>query len=248
VITSKPVLYALSDLHLQTPIEPFLFTRLKETIFVKVAAEAFEQGATLLLAGDVFDLTGMTPPPHGLRKFFKNVGLNVATAPELADVRDQLAALQATFPAFFEGVKPLAEERRLRFIPGNHDWAIGSRVGADALAAVLGVDSSDLNLSRTYRTGDILFACHGNQYDASNRTNTGSWNRGAAITAALYRALIPTLDEMGFRNLGDAVPAVRPEENVVDGLEEHVGKARTRRLLLALVELLLQNGYFTGLI
>jgi hypothetical protein len=219
VLPSKPALYALSDLHLQAPIEPFLFTRLKETIFVKVATEAFEQGATLLLAGDVFDLTGMTPPPHGLGAFFKRIGLLVATAPELPDVHGQLAALQDTFPAFFECLKPLAAHRRLRFIPGNHDWAIGSREGASALAGALGIDSSDLLLSRTYQADDVLFACHGNQYDASNRTDAGSWNPGAAITAALYHALIPALDAMGFRELGDAVPAVRPEENVVDGLE-----------------------------
>src|SRR5258708_22561166 len=100
-MASKPLLYALSDLHLQAPIEPFLFTRLKETIFGKVAAEAFEQGATLLLAGDVFDLTGMTPPPHGLGAFFKQIGLTVATALELPDVPGQLTALQDTFPAVF---------------------------------------------------------------------------------------------------------------------------------------------------
>jgi UDP-2,3-diacylglucosamine pyrophosphatase LpxH len=247
VRTSKPILYALSDLHLQAPIEPFLFTTLKETIFVKVAAEALGQGATFLLAGDVFDLTGMTPPPHGLAEFFKTAGVAMATAPEPPDVRGQLAALQATFPAFFECLKPLAVQRRLRFIPGNHDWAIGSPVGAGALAAGLGIDSSDLFVSRTYQTGDMLFACHGNQYDASNWTDTGSWNRGAVITAALYHALIPALDGMGFRDLGDAVPAVRPEENVLDGLEEYLGKARARTLLLALVELLLRNGYFTGL-
>jgi hypothetical protein len=146
-----------------------------------------------------------------------------------------------------ECLKPLAPHRRLRFIPGNHDWAIGSPEGAGALAGALGVDSADVLLSRTYQAGDVLFACHGNQYDASNRTDAGSWNPGAVITAALYHALIPALDAMGFRELGDAVPAVRPEENVVDGLEEYLGKARARTLLLALIELFLQNGYFSGL-
>jgi hypothetical protein len=44
-----------------------------------------------------------------------------------------------------------------------------------------------------------------------------------------------------------AVPCVRPEENIVQGLEERLGPEQTKKLLLAFVELLRVNGYFSRL-
>src|SRR5580658_3796966 len=62
--------YCVSDLHLHSEDQPFLFTPRKEAIFAHVAGEVAARGAEMVLAGDIFDLTGMTPPPEGLGAFF----------------------------------------------------------------------------------------------------------------------------------------------------------------------------------
>jgi UDP-2,3-diacylglucosamine pyrophosphatase LpxH len=239
-------LYALSDLHLQAPIEPFLFTEAKEAIFVRVAAEAHDTGARLLIGGDAFDLTGMTPPPNGLRAFFEVLGLTLPARPTHRGVAAQLAALEQAFPALFESLRPLAATRRLHFIAGNHDCAIASEAGRTALGSALGVAPGDVSVSRTFRHEDILFACHGNEFDESNSTEQGCLNPGAVMAAALYHAVIPALDQLGFEQVAHAVPAVRPEENIVLGLEQFLGADRAAAMLRALVALLLANGYFNG--
>jgi UDP-2,3-diacylglucosamine pyrophosphatase LpxH len=243
----KPILYALSDLHLQAPVEPFLFTKEKEDIFVRVASEADEAGATLLLAGDVFDLTGMTPPPKGLARFFRSAGVPAPPAPLAVDPSAQIERLKETFTDFFRCLRPLATQQRLRFLPGNHDCSMATSAGRQALAGAIGIAVDQLLMTVDFDYGGYFFACHGNQFDKSNLTDAGGGNTGSVITAALYHAVIPALDKKGFRQLGDAVPAVRPEENIVDGLEAHLGIKATGQLLLAFVELLLDNGYFKGL-
>lgn len=246
MLVESQTLYALSDLHLQAPIEPFLFTEAKEAIFVRVAAEAHDAGARLLLGGDAFDLTGMTRPPNGLRAFFEDLGLAPAARPAHHGVASQLAALQQAFPALFESLRPLAAKHRLHFIAGNHDCAIASEAGRAALGSALGVDPGDVSVSRTLRHEDILFACHGNEFDESNSTEQGCLNPGAVMAAALYHAVIPALDLLGFEQVAHAVPAVRPEENIVLGLEHYLGAERAAAMLRALVALLLANGYFSG--
>jgi UDP-2,3-diacylglucosamine pyrophosphatase LpxH len=239
-------IYCVSDLHIQHRDEPFLFTKEKERVFVAMAAEALARDATLLLAGDIFDFTGMTPPARGLEDFFKRVGGKPRQeAPR--DVDAQLGALRDHFPLLFDSLTALAKQKRLWVIPGNHDCAIGMPAGKQALLDVLGVASDAVELQRTFRAGDFLFTAHGNEYDESNRTDRGCRNRGSVITAALYNAVKPALVAMGVpTSVADAIPAVRPEENIVDGLEFYLGAAKARSFLVAFAELLRVNGYFTG--
>jgi UDP-2,3-diacylglucosamine pyrophosphatase LpxH len=237
----------VSDLHLQDRDEPFLFNETKEKVFALVAAEAFETGATLVLSGDVFDLTGMTPPAKGLDDFFGKVAPDAPRRTSLSGLAAQLTALQGRFPSFFAGLAKLAQQSRLWMIPGNHDCEIASPKGRSALATALGVRPGDLSIEQNFRAGKYLFTAHGNEYDDSNRTDCGCKNRGAIITAALYHGIIPALEGLSVDpGVAQAVPAVRPEENIVTGLEAHLGENKAQDLLVAFVELLRVNGYFTG--
>jgi UDP-2,3-diacylglucosamine pyrophosphatase LpxH len=239
-------LYALSDLHLQADHNRYLFTDAKQRVFVRVANEALAQGATLLLAGDVFDLTGMTPPRAGLDAFFSAQGLAVPKLPTAMEVGPAMQALRARFPDFFTALEELANEDRLWIIPGNHDYAVGSATGQAAFATALGVPVNRLQFMSTARVGQFLFAEHGNAYDPSNATTNGWQNSGSVITSALYHAVAPALRALGVDDqVADAVSCVRPEENIVGGLVERLGPASTKKLLLALVELLRVNGYFS---
>jgi UDP-2,3-diacylglucosamine pyrophosphatase LpxH len=245
-MATDQTLYAFSDLHLQPDENRYLFTDAKQRVFVRVANEAIARGATLLLAGDVFDLTGMTPPHTGLDKFFSAQALAVPKLPTAIDVGSQLQALHARYPDFFAVLGTLAGEGRLWIIPGNHDYAIQSAEGQAALATALRVPASRIQFKSTVRVGRFLFAEHGNAHDPSNTTTNGWQNPGSVITAALYHAVAPALRALGVEDpVADAVPCVRPEENIVTGLQERLQPARTKKLLLALVELLRENGYFS---
>ncbi len=240
-------LYALSDLHLQADPQPFLFTDAKQAVFVRVADEALAADATLLLAGDVFDLTGMTQPRVGLDEFFRTLRVGVPLLPTHADAGAQVRALKARFPEFFAALARLAEKDRLWIIPGNHDFGVLSADGKTALAAALGVSTDRLRFEATVRVGRTLFAQHGHAVDPSNSSADCSLNRGSIITAVLYHAVTPALRELGVcDDVAYAVPCVRPEEKIVAGLTAHLGESRARKLLLALVNLLRVNGYFTG--
>jgi UDP-2,3-diacylglucosamine pyrophosphatase LpxH len=247
-MSTERKLYALSDLHLQADHRLFLFTDIKEQTFVRIADEVLADEATFLLAGDVFDLTGMTPPRTGLAAFFSALGLPVPPPPGAPDAGSQVRALHDRFPDFFAALARLAEKDRLWIVPGNHDFAVLSVGGQAALAKALGVPTGRLQFKSTVRRGRFLFAEHGNAYDSSNSTTDGWHNRGAVITAALYHAVTPALLELGVDDrVAYAVPCVRPEENIVDGLEEYLDRETATKLLLGLVELLRANCYFSTL-
>jgi UDP-2,3-diacylglucosamine pyrophosphatase LpxH len=241
---TDPMIYAMSDLHLQAPVEPFLFTKAKEAIFAQVAEEVLASGSTLLLAGDVFDLTGMTLP-SGLKEFYAAIGIP-GEPPEDVAVTEQIAALARAFPDMFAMLSGLAKRGRLRFIPGNHDCAIASKDGRLALAKALGIQVGQLRIAAEFRDGETLFGCHGNEFDAANMTGTTCKNPGSAITSALYHAIIPALDHWGLPEIGNGVPAVRPEEKIVPGLQVYLDEKRLHTLLVAFVELLRVNGYFAS--
>jgi hypothetical protein len=95
--------------------------------------------------------------------------------------------------------------------------------------------------------GGVAIYNHGHEFDPSNLTPGGQWrNPGAALTAILYQALMPALAALGVdEKVAKAVPAVRPEENVVQGIQRLVRDPKTfGRLLVGFVVLLHDNGYF----
>jgi UDP-2,3-diacylglucosamine pyrophosphatase LpxH len=246
--------FAVSDLHLHDDPQPFLFTDQKQAIFVSLAEEALTSGATLLLAGDVLDLTGMNPPRQGLFEFFKQVlpataleHPEVIAAMKWRELDEQFAAVRVRFPAFFESLGKLARDRRLLIIPGNHDCALGSAKGMALFAQAVGCRTEEVRWEREFASGDFFFAVHGNEFDLANLTRKGCENPGSAITAALYRAVMPALRVLGVPHEAvAAIPAVRPEEETVRAIQRFLGEEKARVFLFAFVRLLVSNGYFRG--
>jgi UDP-2,3-diacylglucosamine pyrophosphatase LpxH len=240
-------LYCLSDLHLHDTRQKFLFDTAKETAFVHVANEARDAGGTILFAGDVFDLTGMQPPEKGLDEFFQGVVGRKIDSPPRRSLGDRVRAVIHRFPKFFGALAPLAEQGRVIILPGNHDHGIDSDEGKEALCQGLKVSVDKLRFAETLRAGAFFFGAHGHEFDPSNETTKGGDNPGAVITSTLYHAIVPALEALGFpEEVANAIPCVRPEENIVTGLQGRLDADTIHKLLLGFVKLLLDNGYFVG--
>jgi UDP-2,3-diacylglucosamine pyrophosphatase LpxH len=249
-------IYCVSDLHLHDDDQPYLFTTAKEAVLAALADEVLHDGdSNLVLAGDFLDLTGMNPPVSGVRDFFDNVlprervGQALELAGPVRDASTRVKAVAARFPTAFQALGRLARAGRLVFMPGNHDWEAGYDPGGrQAFAAALGVAEEQLPVKDDYYVDGVWIGAHGHDFDPSNMTNGGVVNRGQIITAALYRALMPALRMLGMpESMVAAIPAVRPEENIVDGIEATLPPKDTDACLRALVQLLYDNGYFHGI-
>lgn len=240
--------YCLSDLHLHDTQRRFLFSKEKEGTFARVAKEALATGATMIFAGDVFDLTGMQPPQTGLRSFFEGAVPGVTpTCPPRRSLGARMRDVAQVYPDFVAALAPLAEQGRAIFLPGNHDHGLDSDEGRAALAAAMSVAPDRLRFEETLRVGGFVFGAHGHEFDPLNTTDEGPDNPGAVIMSALYHALMPALVALGVESdVAEAVPCVRPEENIITGLEARLDADTMHRVLLAFVKLLLENGYLVG--
>jgi UDP-2,3-diacylglucosamine pyrophosphatase LpxH len=240
--------YVASDFHIHDTDNPWLFTRAKALVFAAVAKEALDTGGALLLAGDVFDLTGMQPPQSGLMEFFANAapGKTVQQVPARSLAMRLQAALDH-LPAFRTALKPLAETGRLWLMAGNHDCGLDSETARAVLGSAIGVDPRCLRFEQNYRVDDVLLAAHGHEFDSSNGTADGCANAGSIVTSCLYHGVQPALAALGVAaEVVAAIPCVRPEENIVTGLQVYLGP-HTGAFLRAFVKLLQDNGYFHGL-
>ncbi|MFI5297557.1 MAG: hypothetical protein ACHREM_05610 [Polyangiales bacterium] len=239
--------YVASDFHIQDADQPWLFTPTKVAAFCAVAKEALDRGGALLLAGDIFDLTGMQPPALGLADFFARAAPGVTIPlPSTRILNERLRAAIDRFPDFRDALKPLAASNRLWLMPGNHDCGIDGQLARIVVANAIGVSPDVLRFEETYRVGDVLLAAHGHEFDPANSTSDGCSNAGSIITACLYHAVMPALRALGVSaNVTAAIPCVRPEENLVNGIQAYLG-GRTQEFLLAFVNLLQDNGYFHG--
>lgn len=239
----------LSDLHLHDDEQPYLFTSEKERVFCALAGELDAAGGRLALCGDILDLTGMNPPEKGLAAFFSSVlGKALPDRAKHRSVADRVVATHTRFPGFFAALRPFAAAGRLTLLPGNHDCELLTDEGRQALAGAIGVSLEQITFaSDVVLDGGVAIYNHGHEFDPANLTPGGHWhNPGAALTAVLYQALMPALEAMGVdRKFAKAVPAVRPEENVVAGIQRLVGdQKKVGKLLVGFVVLLYQNGYF----
>ena len=130
-------------------------------------------------------------------------------------------------------------------MPGNHDCYFRDHQLQKIFADQIGVDASKICWSERRRVGKVTLAEHGNHFDPSNQTDKGCRNPGTAITSALYKALMPALRVFGLpENIVYSIPAVRPEEIVMHGIEQYLGEANARQLVAAFVGLIAKNGYF----
>lgn len=245
--------YVVSDLHLMDRQEDYLFNQEKEKAFV-LLCQSLKPTDQLILAGDIFDLTGMTPCRYGQKEFFDEVVPLDKQNPDLIRLSSQfrttfdlLTSTKKVFPDFFCCLQQLAINQQLIFIPGNHDCDFLQVAGKKTLAEVLGVNDSAIQWKGDALIGSHLAVVHGNQFDPANRTDHGCHNPGFTFTSALYHAVLPALRMLGVHPmLLAALPAVRPEEESVVGIQHYLNKDDCQRLLIGFARLLQRNEFFFG--
>lgn len=255
------VTYCLSDLHLcDTFTDGCLFTRAKEAVFCQLVDTLLAQDGMLVCAGDVFDLTGSVLPRAGLEAFFEVTYQGGWQAAQAAGhlpahrerpVGERIHALGVAFPDFFAALSLLAQKDRLRFIPGNHDWEAFTAQGWSALQDLLEAQNLAPPAPHVW-AGEACVSAHGHEFDELNRTvqeHPEGWrNPGSVLTSVLYHALVPALRSHGVpQHRLEAIPAIRPAENIVSSLQKLPLFAAhpdlLKRWLRAFVELLDANGY-----
>jgi UDP-2,3-diacylglucosamine pyrophosphatase LpxH len=246
--------FVVSDLHLMDRQESFLFNAEKEKVFNRLGDIITERNAQLVMAGDIFDLTGMSPCCNGQREFFTEAlpeecrdAAKIERVSQIRSTTELLKSTQKTFPDFFKTLARLARQKKLIYIPGNHDCEFLHAHGQLILSQLLQVEKNDITWQRRFEIPGSLLVVHGNEFDGPNRTNHNCQNPGYVFTSAMYHAVLPALDMLGVNShVLSAIPAVRPEEETVIGMQHYLGEEATRRVLIALVRLLQRNGFFRG--
>lgn len=245
--------FIASDLHLMDHPESFLFNFEKEQAFVRLC-DFIGSNDQLILAGDIFDLTGMTPCQKGQLDFFQEVippsmwnQELIERSSKLRTTEELLNSIKNIFPDFFSCLKKLALNRQLLFIPGNHDCAFLQENGKKSFAKILDVPSNSIQWKISVLIGNELAVLHGNQFDPANKTDQGCQNPGFTFTSALYHGILPALKMLGVPAVFlSALPAVRPEEESVVGIQHYLSAEVSQKLLIGFARLLQKNGFFFG--
>ena len=245
--------FVVSDMHLMDRQEAFLFNFEKERAFVRLC-DFIQDEDELILAGDIFDLTGMTPCRVGQLEFFnESVPLHlhdkktIEACSKIRTTEELLLAIKRTFPDFFNCLNKLALKKQLSYIPGNHDCDFLQKSGQRIFEKVLGITDGFIQWKRTVIIGNELAVIHGNEFDPANQTDRGCQNPGFVFTSALYHAVLPALRMHGVHPiLLDALPAVRPEEESVIGIQHYLNSEDCKKILLGLARLIQKNGFFLG--
>lgn len=239
--------YVVSDLHLHDKLRTFMFCASKEAVFARLAAEVKRTDGLLVLNGDVFDLTGMTlPTRESLETFYRTAGATAChahleryvadrgTAPFNRALQERLESLAQEFPHLFKSLRELAADRRLRVLPGNHDWELLLPQNAAAFNRLLRV--SDLPAEEQpattgrFMNASVFQLVHGNDYDSDNTTDQPlsdaqpqAHTSGAIVTYAIYQALIPALVELAHGKFDpERILALDPRgnANLVDEISD----------------------------
>ena len=213
------------------------------------AALKSEDGAELVLLGDIFDLTSLQPPKRGLRAFAKAVQM-----PELERSQRSLVqmctAIREANPAALGALEALAQEMPVTIVAGNHDRQLAGLEGRLALDT-LGLNSVRLEPELAVRNlGEFCVVLqHGHAWDPSNASADGG---GEVMTGVLHSAVIPFLrrlaPRLNVRVDPDRIVLLRPEERVVPVLERWLSPALFNRFLDAFLELLVENGYLSRMV
>jgi UDP-2,3-diacylglucosamine pyrophosphatase LpxH len=233
--------YVISDLHLDENEDARLFRDdWQGRALASLCEQIARDGAELVLLGDIFDLTAMTPPKKGLRHFFASLAVE-AEPPPCRPVAALVRAGARANPHAIDALARLSERVPVTLVPGNHDHQLASAEGGAALASV------GLRVERTrsvVRTiaGRTAVLQHGHEHDPGNAEPAGS---GEVMTQALHQAVIPFLRAHGSqRNVrmdAGRIVALRPEEAVISVLERWLDPKTFRRFFRALLRLLAVN-------
>jgi UDP-2,3-diacylglucosamine pyrophosphatase LpxH len=236
-------LYVLSDLHLDERGEARLFSDERQGRALAALCEviARDEGAELVLLGDIFDFTAMQPPETGLDRFFEAMRIPAEPPPRRSRAQ-LLGAVRESNPVAFEALAQLSRRAQITLVPGNHDRHLGDPGAAEELAAA-GLEARIEKYSLRKLAGRTLVLQHGHEFDKGNRTRHGG---GEALTNALHHAVIPFLRHHGARGNTrmdpDRVVALRPEEGVISVLERWLHHETFRPFFRAFIRLLAQNG------
>src|SRR5512138_114922 len=113
-------IYVASDLHLDEDDGSRLFhdERQGERL-AALCARATEERAELVLLGDTFDLTSMTPPARGLARFARALRIRPPQSRRRA-LPELLAAVARSNPRALDALRVHADRAALVLVPGNH--------------------------------------------------------------------------------------------------------------------------------
>ncbi len=236
-------IYVVSDLHLDEDDGSRLFhdDRQGERL-ATLCRRATEEGAELVLLGDTFDLTSMTPPARGLARFARALRLRLP-ARRHRDAAELLRAAARSNPRSLDALRAHAERAPLVIVPGNHDWPLGDRRAPEALAGI-GLSRARLEPSVVREVaGRTVVMQHGHLFDPSNARPGGE---GEVITEVIHQAIVPYLHERParrhVRTSPDRLAALRPEEFAIPVLERWLEPDDFDRLFRATIRLLADNG------
>lgn len=240
---SLVALWVLSDLHLADASVAPMFHEERQGAALASLCErvASEKDGELVLLGDVFDLTAMNPPEHGLPAFQRKLGYSADTAPQRSAV-EMCRAAGKNHPASIAALAKLSARRSVTLVPGNHDHPLGSEEGRAALDAA-GLPDVALApcLQRVVADRRVVLE-HGHEMDEDNARPGG---HGETLTRVLHHAIVPMLENIPLRpNVAvdpERLVALRPEERMVPILMRWLEEDEFEKFTHALVELLVDN-------
>ena len=189
-------LYVASDLHLDEEGEAHLFDDGRQGERLQALCRQIGEGDELVLLGDVFDFTAMTPPQRGLEHFFEQMEVPYEPRPA-RDLRALCAAARASNPLALKALAELATRAPVTLVPGNHDRHLGEPGAQEALASIDLEVALQPYCARTIGGRQVVLL-HGHELDKSNQHAHGS---GEVMTNALHHAVIPFLRHHGARLL-----------------------------------------------
>jgi UDP-2,3-diacylglucosamine pyrophosphatase LpxH len=190
----------------------------------------------------VFDLTGMTPPKHGLPAFGRKMGVSLENVAERSP-RELCAATRRRHERTLSAIEALSRSSRVTLVPGNHDWALGGDGGRDALdAAGLSRVQVEANVTRTIAERRVLLQ-HGHELDDDNAAPGGA---GEMLTRLLHHAIVPMLERLPTRpNVvidPTRVVCLRPEERIVPVMQRWLSRKQFETFVDALLDLMVDIG------
>jgi UDP-2,3-diacylglucosamine pyrophosphatase LpxH len=236
-------LWVLSDLHLSDDSVAPMFDEERQGLALeRLCARIEAEKGELVLLGDVFDLTAMTPPSRGLHAFGRKMRVPIeerpARSPETLG-----AATKRRHPRSLAAIAALTAKCPVTIVPGNHDHPLACEDGPRILAAV-GIERATLatTVIRTIADRRVVLQ-HGHEYDDDNARANGN---GEMLTRVLHHAVVPMLERMAprpnVRIEPSRIVALRPEERMVPILQRWLDRRDFDRFCDAFVDLLVDVG------
>lgn len=189
------VILIVSDIHLADTAE-------RETVDLKslcatIRAEAArakdkKHPFKVLLLGDIFEiLKSRLWHTNGVRPWDSCTSRHIET---VSEIFEKIATVNAAFFAVLRALPDMAGEGEVVYVPGNHDWPLNGKMGGPARRHL--IDVAGLRHQGggpfPYVFTDVdhsLWASHGHEHDAANRTDPTKISLGDAIVIEVLLVL-----------------------------------------------------------